>query len=116
MDDYWESSYSLTKALQGVPEDSCRILLSHNPDVNENIESQGEQIDLIISGHTHGGQIVLPYLGAPYLPSPFGQKYRAGLIRDGERQTYVSRGLGVFFVPVRLNCQPDVSILSLGRA
>ena len=113
VDDYWEDSYSLTKALQGVPQDACRILLSHNPDVNENIEGLKERIDFIISGHTHGGQVVLPYMGALYIPSPFGQKYREGLVRDGERQTYISRGLGLFFVPVRLNCPPDVSLLTL---
>jgi predicted MPP superfamily phosphohydrolase len=115
VDDYWEGSYSLTKALLGIPKDQCRILLSHNPDVNENIESLREHIDFIISGHTHGGQVVLPFLGAPYLPSPFGQKYRAGLVRDGERQTYVSRGLGLFFAPIRINCPPDVSVLILRR-
>ncbi len=115
VDDYWEDSYSLTKALDDIPGDSCRILLSHNPDVNEDIEFLKTRIDLIISGHTHGGQIVLPFFGAPYLPSPFGQKYRSGLIRDKERQTYVSRGLGLFFVPVRLNCPPDVSLLVLSR-
>jgi len=115
VDDYWEGSYSLTGALKAVPEDACRILLSHNPDVNENIALLKTPIDLIISGHTHGGQIVLPFLGAPYLPSPFGQKYRDGLVRDGERQTYVSRGLGLFFVPVRINCPPDVTLLTLHR-
>jgi predicted MPP superfamily phosphohydrolase len=115
VDDYWENSYSLTRALQGIPDDACRILLSHNPDVNENIESLRKRIDFIISGHTHGGQVVLPFLGAPYLPSPFGQKYRNGLVRDGERQTYVSRGLGLFFAPIRINCPPDVSLLILRR-
>jgi len=115
VDDYWEQSYSLTKALKGIPENACRILLSHNPDINEDIENSGKRIDFIISGHTHGGQIVLPFVGAPYLPSPFGQKYRAGLVRDGNRQTWVSRGLGLFFVPIRLNCPPDVSLLTLRR-
>ena len=113
VDDYWESSYSLTKALRGIPTDACRILLSPNPDVNADIETMRERIDLVVSGHTHGGQIVLPFTGALYIPSPFGQKYRSGLVSDNERQTYVSRGLGVFFVPVRINCPPDVSLLTL---
>ena len=113
VDDYWESSYSLTKALKGIPENACRILLSHNPDVNEDIENLSERIDFIISGHTHGGQVVLPFMGALYIPSPYGQKYRAGLVRDGERQTYISRGLGLFFVPVRINCPADVTVLTL---
>lgn len=72
-------------------------------------------IDLTISGHTHGGQVVLPFMGALYIPSPFGQKYRYGLVRDGERQTYISRGLGLFFVPIRINCPPDVTVLTLRR-
>ena len=113
VDDYWEDSYSLKKATAGIPENMDLILLSHNPDVNEDVENLDRPVDLIVSGHTHGGQIVLPWIGAPYLPSPFGQKYRAGLVRDGERQTYISRGLGVFFVPVRLNCPPEITLLTL---
>jgi uncharacterized protein len=113
VDDYWENTYDLVRALQGSPDGSLRVLLSHNPDVNEDINVIRKRIDLVVSGHTHGGQIVLPLLGAPYLPSPFGQKYRAGLVRDGNRQTYVGRGLGVFFAPIRLNCPPEVTVLTL---
>lgn len=115
VDDYWEGSYDLARSLRGTPEESCRILLSHNPDVNEDIALSRRRIDFVLSGHTHGGQVVLPFIGAPYLPSPFGQKYRAGLVRDGERRTYVSRGLGVFFAPVRLNCPPEVTLLTLRK-
>ncbi|MEW6263051.1 MAG: metallophosphoesterase [Thermodesulfobacteriota bacterium] len=116
VDDYWEGSYNLDKVLREVPASACVVLLSHNPDVNEDLDSLGRTVDLMVSGHTHGGQVVLPWLGAPYLPSPFGQKYRAGLVRDGARQTYVSRGLGVFFVPVRLNCPPEVTIITLRKS
>jgi len=115
VDDYWEGSYSLDRALRGTRKTTCRVLLSHNPDVNEDIEYMKEPIDLVIAGHTHGGQVVLPLIGALYLPSPFGQKYRCGLVQDGSRQTYVSRGLGLFFVPVRINCPADVSLLTLRR-
>ena len=115
VDDYWEASYSLSESLQGVPKDAFKMLLSHNPDVNEDIEKLSERIDLIISGHTHGGQIVLPMWGATYIPSPFGQKYLTGLVKEGNRQTYISSGLGLFLVPVRINCPPDVSLLTLRR-
>lgn len=115
VDDYWEQSYSLAKSLNKIQKDGCRVLLSHNPDVNEDIELSGKRIDLVISGHTHGGQIVIPFVGAPYIPSPFGQKYRTGLVKDGDRKTWVSNGLGLFFVPIRLNCPPDVSLLTLRR-
>ena len=113
VDDYWEESYNLLKALENVPKDDCRILLSHNPDVNENIDDLSEHIDFIISGHTHGGQVVLPLVGALYIPSTFGQKYIAGLVRDKERKTFISRGLGLFLFPIRINCSPDVSLLTL---
>lgn len=115
VDDYWEPTYDLMRALKQAPGEECRILLSHNPDVNQDIDLFREPVDLVVAGHTHGGQIVLPLVGAPYLPSPFGQKYRAGVIPDGNRRTYVSRGLGLFFVPIRLNCPADVSLLTLRR-
>ena len=115
VDDYWENSYSLEKAFKDVPPDVCRIMLSHNPDVNQDIDLQKEHVDLILSGHTHGGQFVLPGLGALYIPSSFGQKYRIGLVKDGLRQTYVSAGLGLFFVPLRINCPADVSLIVLRK-
>lgn len=115
VDDYWASSYDLSLATKNIPLDGCRILLSHNPDVNEDISLRGERIDLVISGHTHGGQIVFPLIGVPHMLSPFGQKYRSGLVRDGERQSYISCGLGAYLAPIRLNCPPDVSLLTLRR-
>ena len=115
VDDYWSETYSLAATMRDMPDEIC-LLLSHNPDVNEDVDVSGADIDLILSGHTHGGQVVLPVVGAPYLPSGFGQKYRAGLVRDGERLTYVSRGLGLFFVPVRINCAPEVTLLTLRRS
>lgn len=113
VDDYWSDTCRLPTTFQGSPPAACRILLSHNPDVNELIEATNQRVDLIISGHTHGGQIIVPFWGSLYNPSPFGQKYLAGLIRDNSRQTYVSRGLGLFFVPIRLNAPADVSLLVL---
>lgn len=115
VDDYWENSCKPHKAVRAAPPSACKILLSHNPDVNKDLETLDNQVDLVISGHTHGGQVVLPLIGAPFLPSPFGQKYRAGLVRDGERQTYISRGLGVFFVPIRINCPSEITLLTLRR-
>jgi predicted MPP superfamily phosphohydrolase len=112
VDDYWEGPANLAKALRGLNPDDCTIVLSHNPDLNEDVDNQVQPVDLIVSGHTHGGQIVLPMIGPPY-STPFNRKYTAGLVRDGERQTWISRGLGVFLVPVRLGCPPDVSVLTL---
>ena len=113
VDDYWEASCSLSRACRGLGEKSVKILLSHNPDINEEIELLGKTIDLVISGHTHGGQVVAPFIGQPVIPSKYGQKYRAGLVRDGARQTYISRGIGHLLVPLRINCPPEVSLLKL---
>lgn len=113
VDDYWEASCSLTSACKGVNADSIKILLSHNPDINDDISLLHERIDLVLSGHTHGGQIVVPLLGQPVMPSRFGQKYREGLVRDGDRQTYISRGVGCLLVPIRLNCLPEATVLTL---
>src|SRR3954454_12774268 len=80
--DLWEDKCLYAKALAGVPGGMPRILLSHNPDVAE--ESQflqsGHRVDLMLSGHTHGGQISLPGIGAPVTNSAFGQKYAKGLV------------------------------------
>lgn len=113
VDDYWEPSCSLTSACKGISTEAIKILLSHNPDINEEITLARERIDLVLSGHTHGGQVVVPFLGQPVMPSKFGQKYRVGLVRDGDRQTYISRGVGCLLAPVRLNCLPEVTVLTL---
>lgn len=112
VDDYWETSCSLENAYKGLDQEKVKILLSHNPDINEAVYPS-MKIDLILSGHTHGGQVVMPFIGMPFLPSPFGQKYRQGLIRDSNRQTYVTRGIGHLVAPVRYNCPPEVTLIKL---
>lgn len=113
VDDYGEPSCSLIAACKGADVNSIKILLSHNPDINDDISVFKERIDLVLSGHTHGGQVVAPLLGQPVLPSKFGQKYRMGLVRDGDRQTYISRGVGCLLAPIRLNCLPEATVITL---
>lgn len=112
IDDYWEDSSSLDAACRGLNDKDVRILLSHNPDINEEIDLLHQRIDLVLSGHTHGGQVVLPLLGQPVMPSKFGQKYRIGLVRDGARQTFISSGLGHLLAPTRFNCPPEVALIT----
>ena len=106
VDDLWEGEQDLKRALRGVPDKGVRILLSHNPDYAETM--QGGRVDLMLSGHTHGGQVYLPVFGAPLLPSRFGQKYRAGLIRAEKVTVYVSKGIGTIYPHVRLFCSPEI--------
>jgi len=109
--DLWADEQLLPQALAGVPEDGCAVLLSHNPDYNEHVTDP--RVRLVLAGHTHGGQVNLPLIGAPILPSSYGSKYRAGIIRTGGRLVFVSRGIGVISPPIRFRCPPEVSLLTL---
>ena len=114
VDDFWSRSCSLNKAYQNLNGNSVKILLSHNPDINKTIDNEKRDIDLVLSGHTHGGQMPMPFRnGDAMVPSIYGQKYREGKVLDGKRVTYVTRGVGHLLVPVRLNSPPEVTILTL---
>jgi uncharacterized protein len=113
--DLWCDSQNLSRTFAGAPPGAPRILLSHNPDFAEAI-SPGWKVDIMIAGHTHGGQIVLPYFGAPVVPSDFGQKYCSGLVHGPQCPVYVSRGIGVITPPVRINCRPEIPVFTLRSA
>jgi predicted MPP superfamily phosphohydrolase len=103
------------RVLDGVGSDVPRVVLSHDPDVFAYWPSN-VRLDLMLSGHTHGGQAWLPILGPPYVPSQFGFRYLKGLIREGERQLYVSRGVGASGVPIRWKCPPELTLVVLRAA
>lgn len=102
-------------ALAAVPRDEVTLLLSHNPDLVEVLEP-GLPVDLMLSGHTHGGQVRIPILGPPVVPSRYGQRYAAGIARRGATTVYTSRGIGTISPPVRFNCPPEVTLIELVRA
>ncbi|MBC7924460.1 MAG: hypothetical protein H7039_02280 [Bryobacteraceae bacterium] len=96
--------------LSSVSTESFRILLSHTPD---NITwARQQRIDLMLSGHTHGGQIRLPILGPIYSPSRFGCRYSAGVFWLAPTLLHVSRGLSGR-EPIRYNCPPELTKLVL---
>ncbi|MCL4691621.1 MAG: metallophosphoesterase, partial [Candidatus Hydrogenedentes bacterium] len=101
IDDLWEGTPSIDKALAGVPPEVPRLVLSHNPDCAEHAPP-GIRVDLMCSGHTHGGQVQFPLVGAPIVPSAFGQKYVGGLCTGPRFPVLVSRGVGMAMFPVRL--------------
>lgn len=86
------------------------IVLAHEPDILPDIAKY--KADLMLSGHTHGGQVRLPFWGAVVLP-PLGKKYVEGLFQYGETQLYVNRGIGTVGMPFRLNCPPEITVLTL---
>jgi predicted MPP superfamily phosphohydrolase len=105
-----------SRALRSVPEDEMAFVLVHEPDYADFLaQTSGHTLPLQISGHSHGGQVRLPLLGAPILPSLAHHNPR-GLrrVEGTERQVFTSTGVGVS-VPVRLNCPPEVAVQTLHR-
>jgi predicted MPP superfamily phosphohydrolase len=109
--DLWEDHLDLDELLDGVPDEECRIVLAHNPDTADTDFSS--RVDLILSGHTHGGQINLPFVGPPVLPVS-NKTYSSGL-KFSPRGTpvFISRGIGWAVYPVRFNCLPEIAVLEL---
>lgn len=111
--DWYCAHQDYPAALGNLPAGMPRILLSHNPDVAEDdrLTSSGLRVDLIISGHTHGGQIRLPLLGTPVVPSGYGQKYASGLVTGPVCPVFISRGLGLAVLPLRWGVPPEIAVL-----
>lgn len=97
-------------ALQGVPRQECVIAAVHEPDFAD--EMLKYPVDFQMSGHSHGGQVRLPFVGALYLPW-LAKKYPEGYYRLGKLQLYTNRGIGVIGLPVRFMCPPEITIFTL---
>jgi predicted MPP superfamily phosphohydrolase len=110
--DFWEDTPGIDHAFRNVPAEACKILLAHNPDTADT--SFRTAIDLMISGHTHGGQVVIPFWGPPILPVA-NKRYSSGLINTAKMRIFISRGIGWAIIPVRLNCLPEIAVLKLRR-
>lgn len=111
VDDWATGRPNLRAALGDTTLDDACLLLSHNPDFVERIRDP--RVDLVLSGHTHGGQVVLPLIGAPVTASRYGRKYVHGLVQGPSARVYVSRGVGTIGPPVRLRCPPEVALITL---
>ena len=109
--DLWTDIQDVATALGDATESDGVILLSHNPDVAETLTDT--RVGLMLSGHTHGGQIYLPGYGAPVVPSSYGQKYLNGLVNAPTCRVFISRGVGTVTPPVRLFCRPEIALLTL---
>jgi predicted MPP superfamily phosphohydrolase len=103
----------IRSVLKSIPDDgSLRLVLTHSPDVIEKLGGLG--IDVMFAGHTHGGQIRLPFLGAIFTWSAFQRKYNHGLYRYNGTYLHVNSGLGTSpYTPVRICCPPEVSLIKI---
>jgi uncharacterized protein len=113
VDDALANAADLSQTLRDVPPSETTILLAHEPDFADH--AARFPIDLQLSGHSHGGQVRLPGIGALILPE-MAEKYPLGLNRVGALQVYTNRGLGVINPPVRFNCPPEVTFVTLFSA
>jgi predicted MPP superfamily phosphohydrolase len=111
----WDRVYRrfVDTALRDIPSDAFSILLAHSPDVIRDAARRG--VDLVLSGHTHGGQVRFPLLGATVVPSRYGHRYAAGLFQVEDTLLYVSRGLGTVRFPLRFLCRPELAIFTLRK-
>jgi uncharacterized protein len=107
---------AIPPSIRGVPDEPV-ILMCHGPDFADVLlkSPAGQTVALMLSGHTHGGQIRIPLVGAVNLP-PMGQKYVEGWFRIGPMQLYVNRGLGTVGIPMRFDCPPEITLLTLRAA
>lgn len=111
VDDVLVGAARLDQVLRQLPVDGAALLLAHEPDFADTSAQTG-RFDLQLSGHSHGGQVRVPLVGAPRLP-PLGRKYPLGQYQIGSMIQYTSRGIGMVSPQVRWGCRPEVAILTL---
>jgi uncharacterized protein len=111
VDDVRHGNVRLDDVIAQLDEKNPAILLVHEPDFAD-ISAATGKFDLQVSGHSHGGQIVLPFYGPPRLPES-GRKYHTGLYKVGNMLQYTNRGVGVDRFAIRINCPPEITIFEL---
>ena len=113
VDDLWESNQDGKAALGDATRDDFVVLLSHNPDYVK--DAPVDNIDLMLCGHTHGGQVTFFGLFAPILPIEGGQRYRSGRVDEGDMTMIISRGIGSISPAVRFFSPPEIVLIELER-
>jgi predicted MPP superfamily phosphohydrolase len=109
--DFWEDHRGLDELLRGIPTNDCRIVLAHNPDTADT--DFASRVDLMLSGHTHGGQVEIPFFGTPVLPVR-NKTYSHGLKTSPRGvSVFISKGIGWAVYPIRFNCFPEIAVLEI---
>jgi predicted MPP superfamily phosphohydrolase len=108
--DLWKGKPDIEKAMSQVPQGAPMIMLTHNPDIFPQVPPR---VSLTVAGHTHGGQVNLPFVGRLVVPSQFGQRYAIGHIQENKRHLFVTPGIGTSIFPVRFRVPPEISVVTL---
>jgi predicted MPP superfamily phosphohydrolase len=111
--DLWEGSQDIAATIADTREEDFAILVSHHPDYAETMATRS--VDLVFSGHTHGGQVTFLGLWAPFVPSMYGQKYRSGMVDTGLTTVIISNGIGTIPPPVRFFARPEIVLVHVHR-
>jgi len=110
VDDAYSGHHDLAAALREVADGECRIAITHSPDLLD--DPRAQEVDLILAGHTHGGQIHIPPLGPIWAPCRKPRERTSGLIRNQATVAYVSRGVGEG-LPIRIGCPRELPVIEL---
>jgi uncharacterized protein len=108
--DLWTRPQHIAETVAKVPPGSTVIALTHNPDIFPRLP---QNVPLLLAGHTHGGQVNIPLIGTPIVPSDYGQKYTAGQVFENGRHLFVTTGIGTSILPVRFRVTPEIVILTI---
>ena len=114
VDDVWAGAADLEQVLLQLPRQGAAILLAHEPDFAD-VAVESHRFDLELSGHAHGGQIAIPFVGAPVLP-PYGKRYPIGQYQIEDLIQYTNRGIGMVSPRVRFNSRPEITVFQLSSA
>jgi len=109
--DFATGRHDVVAALAAVTGDPAPLLvMTHNPDIFPDVPAR---VNLTIAGHTHGGQVYVPMIGRPIIPSRYGQRFAAGQIIESGRLLYVATGTGTSIIPVRFGVPPTIDVLTV---
>jgi predicted MPP superfamily phosphohydrolase len=108
--DLWTRPQHIPETIAKVPPGSTIIAMTHNPDIFPSIP---RSVPLLLAAHTHGGQVNLPLIGTPIVPSDFGDKYTAGHVFENDHHLFVTTGIGTSIVPIRFRVTPEIVLLTI---
>jgi uncharacterized protein len=111
LSDYNIGKLEYRQAFAMVPPGEPVLVFTHSPDIFPDIKKA--EFSLLIAGHTHGGQVNLPFIGRAIVPSKYGQRYAIGHIKENDRDLFVTPGIGTSILPVRFRVPPEISYLNL---
>ena len=112
IDDPYTGHDKLGAALKGMQRTPFAVLLTHSPEIFPKADLA--RFDLVLAGHTHGGQVRLPWIGALWVPEG-SEAYEAGWFSGTNAQMYVTRGIGTSVLPIRFLCRPEIALITLKR-